>query len=85
MPQETHHQREHEEKRQEHAEEHATETTPVFHPSRPVKILISPGGGQGWSTEAPHGVSDAFRVWMLTYEPLIKAVGNHAGKGEPST
>lgn len=48
--------------------------SPVFHPNRRTRILISPDHGAGWITEAPRSASDAFLVWMLTYEPLIRAL-----------
>jgi hypothetical protein len=56
--------------------------SPVFHPAHPTRILISPGHGAGWITWAPRGMSDAFLVWMLTYEPLVRALEHHAHKGE---
>lgn len=57
--------------------------SPVFHPGRPTRILISPGHGAGWITWAPRGTSDAFLVWMLTYEPLVRALEEHRKKGMP--
>jgi len=46
-------------------------TNPVFHPMKPIKILYSPGHGAGWVSYAPRFSSDAFKAWMLMYEPLI--------------
>lgn len=56
-------------------------TSPVFHPNRRTRVLISPGTGAGWVTEAPRGASDAFLVWMLTYEPLIRALERREHRG----
>ena len=78
---------EHEHERQHEKEEHAerkhleTEDEPVYHPAHPTKILISSGKGAGWSTSAPRGSTDAFLVWMLTYEPQIKAIDKREHKG----
>ncbi|KAK5175146.1 uncharacterized protein LTR77_000283 [Saxophila tyrrhenica] len=49
-------------------------SSPIFHPGKPTKILISPGQGAGWITYAPKNASDDYLVWMLTYEPLIRAL-----------
>ena len=57
-------------------------TTPVFHPNRRTRILLSPDQGSGWITEAPRSASDAFLVWMLTYEPLVRALEHHERRGE---
>lgn len=57
-------------------------TSPVFHPNRRTRILLSPDRGAGWITEAPRTASDAFLVWMLTYEPLIRALERHEHRGE---
>lgn len=55
---------------------------PVFHPSKPTKILFSPGYGAGWVSWAPRSAPDAFLVWMLTYEPLIEALEKRYPHGE---
>ena len=52
----------------------ATATNPIFIPSKPTKILVSPGHGAGWVSWAPRSASDAFLTWMLTYEPLVTAL-----------
>jgi len=57
---------------------------PVFHPSKPTKILFSPGYGAGWVSWAPRSAPDAFLVWMLTYEPLIEALEKRCPHGEGS-
>ncbi|KAI6804279.1 hypothetical protein KC332_g14693 [Hortaea werneckii] len=49
-------------------------TNPIFHPTKPCKILVSPGHGAGWVTYAPRTAPDAFRAWMLTFEPLVVAL-----------
>ncbi|KAI7460342.1 hypothetical protein KC357_g8980 [Hortaea werneckii] len=59
-------------------------TNPIFHPTKPCKILVSPGHGAGWVTYAPRTAPDAFRAWMLTFEPLVvalerKGVGGGSG------
>lgn len=59
-----------------------TGASPTFIPTRPTRILISPGNGAGWVTYAPRGASDAFLAWMLTYEPLIRALDRRAHKGK---
>ena len=68
----------------EHSRHSALEVAlnPVFIPRRPTKILFSPGTGAGWATYVPRGSSDAFMVWMLTYDPLIRGLekGAHRGK-----
>jgi hypothetical protein len=56
-------------------------SNPVFVPSKPTKILVSPGTGAGWVSYAPRTATDAFLVWMLTYEPLIRALEVKARKG----
>ena len=53
---------------------YAARSNPVFVPSKPTKILVSPGLGTGWITSALRTATDAFLVWMLTYEPLIRAM-----------
>ena len=55
-------------------------SNPVFVPSGPTKILVSPGTGAGWISYAPRTATDAFLVWMLTYEPLIRALEVKARK-----
>jgi hypothetical protein len=47
-----------------------------------TKILISPGIGAGWITWAPRNSTDAFLVWMLTYEPLIRGLERREHKGK---
>lgn len=37
--------------------------------------------GAGWVTYAPKNASNEFLVFMLTYEPLIRALENRANKG----
>ncbi|RMY23827.1 hypothetical protein D0867_01800 [Hortaea werneckii] len=59
-----------------------TATNPIFHPTKPCKILISPGHGAGWVTYAPRTAPDAFRAWMLTFEPLIAALERKGGGGD---
>ncbi|KAI6829329.1 hypothetical protein KC332_g7373 [Hortaea werneckii] len=54
-------------------------TNPIFHPTKACKILISPGHGAGWVTYAPRTAPDAFRAWMLTFEPLIGALERKGG------
>ncbi|KAI7382436.1 hypothetical protein KC336_g18609 [Hortaea werneckii] len=49
-------------------------SNPIFHPTKPCKILVSPGHGAGWVTYAPRAAPDAFRAWMLTFEPLVAAL-----------
>ncbi|KAI7164333.1 hypothetical protein KC349_g749 [Hortaea werneckii] len=56
-----------------------TATNPIFRPTKPCKILISPGHGAGWVTYAPRTAPDAFRAWMLTFEPLIAALERRGG------
>ncbi|KAI7476595.1 hypothetical protein KC351_g9350 [Hortaea werneckii] len=54
-------------------------TNPIFHPTKACKILISPGHGAGWVTYAPRTAPDAFRAWVLTFEPLIGALERKGG------
>lgn len=73
----------------EHEHQHSTSAVltevaanPVFVPGKPdMKILVSPGTGAGWVTYAPHGATDNFCVWMLTYEPLIRGLEKGDNKG----
>ncbi|KAI6872108.1 hypothetical protein KC323_g1725 [Hortaea werneckii] len=60
-------------------------TNPIFHPTKSCKILISPGHGAGWVTYAPRTAPDAFRAWMLTFEPLIGALERKGGGGGDSS
>ena len=81
---------EREERREERHEEHdryydAHPDSPVFHPNGHKHILISPGHGAGWITWAPRGSTDNFLVWMLTYEPLVRALQNHAHRGKSTS
>ncbi|KAK3706606.1 hypothetical protein LTR37_012615 [Vermiconidia calcicola] len=57
--------------------------SPIFHPARPMKILVSPGTGAGWISWAPKGpkATDAFLIWMLTYNPMIRALEAREHKG----
>ena len=59
-----------------------TANSPTFIPSRPTRILYSPGTGAGWVTSAPRGAPDAFYVWMLTYEPLIRGLERRESRGK---
>ncbi|KAI7221050.1 hypothetical protein KC333_g1958 [Hortaea werneckii] len=62
-----------------------TATNPIFRPTKSCKILISPGHGAGWVTYAPRTAPDAFRAWMLTFEPLIAALERKGGGGGDSS
>ena len=57
-------------------------TNPVFRPTHHCKTLCSPGNGAGWVSWAPRAASEAFLVWMLTYEPLIEGLEWKVGTGE---
>ena len=88
------HERGHEQQELREAERHEHQTggsagmelanNPTFHPNHPTKILISPGTGAGWVSWAPHGATDAFLTWMLTYEPLIRGLERREHKGKPN-
>ncbi|KAK4553985.1 hypothetical protein LTR86_008826 [Recurvomyces mirabilis] len=56
-----------------------TATNPVYRPTQRTKILLSPGHGAGYVSWAPRRASDAFLVWMLTYEPLISGLEQRLG------
>lgn len=58
-----------------------TTGSPTFHPSRPTKIIISPGHNGGWVSHAPPEAPDAFLAWMITYEPLIEALEKRYTRG----
>lgn len=60
-------------------------TNPTFLPTKPIKILFSPGPGAGWVSWAPALAPDGFLVWMLTYEPMISGLEKRLPRGESTS